>query len=69
MAVSYAHLPAFNDMAECRKCGSGNVAAQYTPEYQAVHAMLAVLVGHYMKRICVRCGFSWAERPLDEVKA
>lgn len=60
-AVEAEPLPAFNSVAQCRKCGHVTDPATRTHGYRwPVNGSPEA-----MQRQCPMCGFSWLERPLD----
>lgn len=54
-------LPAFNSIAQCRKCGNVTDPATRTKAYRWPMNGSPEAV----QRRCSMCGFSWLERPLD----
>ncbi len=62
----------FNEVATCPKCGFGNINAHYCKGasiHSFDHIARSIPTREHIVRTCLRCDFSWFERPLDSVGA
>ena len=57
-------LPPFNPTPVCPKCWNGGVSSNYhdpkTKSFRSCHER-----AEHIHRSCHRCGYDWAEAPLD----
>lgn len=60
-------LARFDDRARCPVCGYNSIRAQFVASEASSYACRNHRVrshGDHIHRICSRCGYLWAERPL-----
>lgn len=56
----------YSESAVCPKCGGNEATSCYYPKWHWENIIKDETSSReYIKRQCVRCGYTWAEEPLD----
>lgn len=51
----------FDEEHKCKKCGAPHAKVEYIP----VKNIGSLRLEECLQRTCVRCGYAWAEHPID----
>jgi ribosomal protein L37E len=63
-ARALAALPPYDETTKCAKCGHGSL----TTNYKTGREQTALVPVEHLIRVCSRCGYAAAQRPLDHQK-
>lgn len=56
-------------MKSCVKCGGTNIALQWRHEaVRDINKLQAKVVPEHLEAKCLLCGYTWHEKPLDQLK-
>lgn len=68
-------LPAYDESAKCPKCRGTDVSTTFHAEGTGIYTGMVIerLLGvqsyivpqDFLRRVCTRCSFDWAESPAD----